>query len=290
MARPTFLITGATGFLGRRVVPRALTEGRVLAATSRPEAAVTGGEKVILDVTDRNSTLGTVARVAPDVILHLAAINPGQGDDETMRRVNVDGSRHVAEAAAASGARLVAVSTDVLHDGTAGPYRDDATPTPLDFYGRSKAEGEAAVLDALPSALVVRTSLMYAVDEMDRGTAGFARRLAAGEPLRLFTDVWRNPVWVETLADALVRLAATDASGTLNVAGSEAMTRETYALALLDYWGIDDLGRYESVRAADVSTSIPLDVRLDSSRAEALLWMTFPGVTDVLTTHPRGTD
>ncbi len=151
----------------------------------------------------------------------------------------------------------MAVSTDVLHDGTAGPYPDDATPTPLDIYGRSKAEGEAAVLDGLPSALVVRTSLMYAVDEMDRGTAGFARRLAAGEPLRLFTDVWRNPVWVETLADALVRLAATEASGILNVAGAEAMTRETYALALLDYWGIDDLGRYEPVRAADVSDHDP---------------------------------
>ncbi len=186
----TFLITGASGYLGRRLVRRAGTEGTVHSASSTDGAV--SAEAIAFDIADRDATLTAVVSLRPSVIIHAAAINPGQGDDDTMWRVNVTGSRNVAEAAVAVGARLVAVSTDVLHDGTAGPYTDDAPPTPINAYGRSKAEGEAAVLEIDPSAVAVRTSLMYGLDEMDRGTAGFAERLTNGETVRLFSDVLRG--------------------------------------------------------------------------------------------------
>ena len=75
------------------------------------------------------------------------------------------------------------------------------------------------MLSVYPSAVVVRTSLMYGLDEMDRGTAGFAERLGRGESLTLFSDVQRNPVQVDALADALVALCAIEYAGLLNVAG-----------------------------------------------------------------------
>ena len=237
---------------------------------------------MFLDVSDAEATIDTIVQVAPEVIIHLAAVNPGQGDDDDMWRVNAEGSAAVARGAMRARSRLVAVSTDVLHDGTAGPYGDQDAPTPLTAYGASKAAGERAILDTDPGALVVRTSLMYALDEMDRGTAGFARRLAGGERISLFTDVLRNPIWVETLADALVRLANTDASGTLNVAGAEAVTRERYAEMMLTFWGVDTAGGVDLVRASDVSDTIPLDVRLDSSLAEHLLGSALPGLSQVL--------
>ena len=199
-----------------------------------------------------------------------------------MQRVNVSGSHAVADAAHRHGARLVVISTDVLFDGTAAPYGDAATPTPINHYGRTKAEGEAEALTAHPDALAVRTSLMYATDEMDRGTQGFADMLAAGDRPRLFTDVVRNPIWVETLAEAVLRLAATDAAGTLNVAGETAMTRYEYAEAMLGFWGVDTDGRLDGVPAADVAPGVPRDLRLDSSTASGLIDMAFPGVPEVL--------
>ena len=215
------------------------------------------------------------------MIIHTAAINPGQGDDDAMWRVNVTGSRNVAEAAVTRGPASLPCPRTYSMTVPAGPYADNAPPTPINAYGRSKAEGEAAVLEVDPSAVAVRTSLMYGLDEMDRGTAGFADRLARGEVVRLFSDVLRNPIWVETLADALVRLAATDAVGTLNIAGAEAVTREDYGRRMLAFWGIDS-NRIESIRATDISDSTPLDVRLDSSKASSLLGIPFPGLTAVL--------
>jgi dTDP-4-dehydrorhamnose reductase len=204
-----------------------------------------------------------------------------------MWRVNADGARHIAAAATRVGARLIAMSTDVVHDGTSAPYADDAPANPINTYARTKAAAEDSILDIDPSAVVVRTSLMYGLDTMDRGTAEFADRLVRNETLQLFTDVVRNPIWVETLAQAIVRLADTDVSGLLNIAGRQAVTREDYARKLLAHWDIDDRGLIEPVRAAEISDTIPLDLRLDSTRAEELLGMPFPGVDEVLAGNRR---
>ena len=235
-----------------------------------------------MDIAQHAAVRELVEAIKPTAVVHAAALNPGQGSGEQMFRVNAEGARNVAEAAVAVGARLVAVSTDIVHDGTAGPYADDAPAAPINAYGRSKAAGEEAVIEVDPSAAVVRTSLMYGLDEMDRGTASFAQRLASGETLSLFSDVMRNPVHVEVLADALLRLTEMEYTGLLNVAGAQAMSREEFGRTMLAYWGVEREGLIRGVRATDVSDSIPVDVRLDSTRAEELLSMTFPGVDEVL--------
>lgn len=281
MDEPVFLITGAGGYLGRRLVARAESLGRVI-SVHRREPSAASGEVAIADVAERDAVLELVERMRPSAIVHAAAVNPGQGDEDTMERVNAGGSRNVAEAAKEVGARLVAVSTDIVHDGRAGPYTDDVVPTPINSYGRTKAAGEEAVLSVYPSAVVVRTSLMYGLDEMDRGTAGFAERLNRGETLSLFSDVQRNPVSVDVLADALLALCAVEYSGLLNVAGRQALTREEFGRKMLSYWGIESEGLIRPVQAREVSDSTPVDVRLISNRAEQLLGTTFPGVDEML--------
>lgn len=281
MDGPVILITGASGYLGRRVVALATGRARVCAVAHR-QAGEGAREGFAVDIADHAAVRELVEAIKPTAIVHAAALNPGQGSEEQMFRVNADGTRNVAEAAVEVGARLVAVSSDIVHDGTAGPYADDVPATPINAYGRSKAAGERVVFDLDPSAVVVRTSLMYGLDEMDRGTASFAERLARGEMLSLFSDVMRNAVQVDDLADALLRLTETDYSGLLNVAGAQALSREEFGRTMLSYWGVESEGLIRGVRATDISNSIPVDVRLDSTRAVELLSMTFPGVDEVL--------
>jgi len=286
VAEPVLLITGAGGYLGRRLVRRAAVQGTVYAAVHRRSPAAEAQDEISLDVTDRGDVLRAFAALRPDVTIHAAAVNPGQGDEASMWRVNLDGSRNVAEASRAVGARLIAVSTDMVHAGRTAPYGDDAPPSPINGYGRSKSAAEAAILTTHPGSAVVRPSLIYGLDEMDRGTAGFARRIAAGEPQVLFSDVIRSPVWVETLAEALIRLAGLDYSGVLNVAGRQALSREDFGRRMLEYWGVDGGNLIRSGRAADTSASIPQDLRLVVDRAEELLAMEFPGVDNVLAARP----
>ena len=209
MPESTYLITGATGYLGRRLVREAETRGRVYAASRHPATEAPVGIHVELDVSDRSKVLRVLTELRPTVIIHAAAVNPGQGDDTTMWEVNAEGSGHVAEGAREVGSRLVAISTDVVHDGKHGPYHDDDDANPINHYGRSKAAGETAILAHAPDTAVVRTSLMYGLDEMDRGTASFAERIKRREPQALFSDVLRNPIRVDTLAAAILRLVET---------------------------------------------------------------------------------
>lgn len=285
MAEGPIFITGATGYLGRRLVRRAALQHEVFAGTSKPYAQASAGEVTYLDVTDADLVRTVFAECEPAVVMHAAAVNPGQGTDDDMWKVNAEGSRIVAEACGELGIRLIAVSSDVVHDGTAAPYADDTAPSPVNAYGRSKAAGEEAIAAADPGATIVRTSLMYGLHQMDRGTAAFADLITRGQPVPLFTDVVRNPIWVETLAQALLRISEVDYAGTINVAGDQSTTREEYGRALLDYWNIDDEGLIEPTRAADVSADIPRDLRLDSARASGLLGMPFPGVTEILATR-----
>lgn len=281
------LITGASGYLGRRLVRSAIRDHEVIAVSHSGPSSQSPQGSLSMDVADRSAVANLVAHVRPTAIINTAAVNPGQGDDTTMSRVNVDGARNVAHAAVEAGVRLIHVSTDVVHDGTRGPYSDDVPPSPLQPYGMSKALGESEVQSIAPNATIVRPSLIYGVDEMDRGTAGFAEHIATGERLTLFADVLRNPIWVESLAEALIRFVHVDAPGVLNVAGRQVLSREDFGRKMLAYWNVPDNGLIDTGLAVNVSAAIPRDLRLVSSRAEALLDMSFPGVDDVLASHPR---
>ncbi len=199
-----------------------------------------------------------------------------------MEAVNVEGSRRMAAAAAEVRARWIHVSTDVVHDGRRAPYADDAEPTPVGAYPRSKADAERAVLEVLPEAVIVRTSLIYGLQEIDHGTRSFAERLRAAKPVRLFSDVLRQPIWVETLARALLGLAESRCSGHLNVAGSQVLSREHFGRRMLRWWGVEERSQVESVRASEVAPQVPRDLRLRLDRAREVLSTPLPGVDEVL--------
>ena len=281
-AKRTLLITGGSGYLGRHLTVRATDAFQVYTTYHTHPRQIKAGQPLPLDLTWRDDVLRVITTLAPQAIIHTAAINPGAGSEAEMMRVNATGARYVAEAAVAVGARLIHLSSDVIHSGRHAPYDDASPPTPLNGYARSKAAAEAAVAAVDPTAAMVRTSLIYGLSEIDSGTASFVARLQAGQPLVLFSDAVRQPIWVESLATALLKLLDQPWAGPLNVVGRQVLTREAFGRRMLAWWGIDTRGLLQTARAADLSDTIPLDLRLTVTRAEHLLHMTFPGVDEVL--------
>lgn len=277
------LVTGGSGFLGRRIVHRASDFETVLVGSWRhPDRVGPGPQRkaVVFDLGNEEETERRIIDLAPSAIVHTAAVNPG-GPEDRMEAVNARGSAAVARAATHLGCKLVHVSTDVVHNGSEAPYADDAPPKPLWVYGRTKAEGEAAVRRLCPDAVIVRTSLIYGLNEVDRVTSGFMERLQNGETLTLFTDQIRQPIWVETLAEALLELLRLPVSGFFNVAGSQALARNEIAERLLDFWSAPD-GKIELVRSADLGIQRPRDLRLDLSRARGTIQTSLPGMDAIL--------
>jgi dTDP-4-dehydrorhamnose reductase len=88
-----------------------------------------------------------------------------------------------------------------------------------------------------PAALIVRTSLIYDFDPANAQPAWMIRAIERGDPVTLYTDQYRCPTWVHTLADALLELAEMDNSGLLHVAGPDLISRYDLGVALLDALG-----------------------------------------------------
>lgn len=276
---PSLLVTGASGYLGRSVTARAARSGRHVIGAAFTHAAAVDVETLVLDLSDGEGAERRIVALGPAAIVHAAAVNPG-GPEDRMRPVNVGGTAAVARAAARLGCRLVHVSTDVVHDGRRAPYADDAPPSPLSLYARTKAEAEEVVLSTCPRAVIVRTSLIVGLEEIDRSTAGFAERCSRGDPLHLFTDQVRQPIHVDDLAGAVLELADGDVAGFLNVAGRQALTRAEIGRRMLSWWGVE--ADVREVRSSDLGLRQPTDLRLDLSRALEVLQTPLPGLDAVL--------
>jgi dTDP-4-dehydrorhamnose reductase len=270
---PRLLVTGGSGHLGGEVVRRAGAAGWGAAGTSyRAPGAVR------LDVRDAAAVEALVAGVAPDCVVHTAYLQDGPDAWAT----NAEGSANVARAAAACGARLIHISTDLVFDGRAGrPYTEAEEVNPLLEYGRSKAAAEAAVSERHPEAAIVRTSLIYG----GAGLSGHERRILdvvdGRADLAFFTDELRCPVHVTDLADALLDLAGTAHAGPLHLAGADGVSRYEMACLVATANG-RGMGHLRTTTSAGIVPERPRDCRLDCSRAAALLGRRLPGIREVL--------
>jgi len=270
------LVTGGAGYLGGELLRRA--PGAV-------GTAHTGAGDTRLDVRDAAAVERVVQSIRPDAVIHTAYARHGEGAWET----NVTGARNVALAAAAVGARLVHLSTDVVFAGDAGrPYVEADAPRPLTDYGRAKAEAEAAVRLAHPGAAIVRTSLIYGGPLPSPHERAVLSAVDGASGMAFFTDEIRCPVHVSDLADAVLELAGIPYAGPLHVAGCDAVSRHEFATLVAAAGGRDpELVR--RTRSADLPEPRPLDCRLDCARARALLSTRLRGVCEVLQGPSRST-
>jgi dTDP-4-dehydrorhamnose reductase len=272
------LVTGGSGYLGRHLVPLAASEVEVLAHTYFSQAPAAAPGARYLDVRNESDVMALVVDFEPHVIIHAA----GSSGRPTMEEVIEAGARNVSTAASRSGARLIHLSTDVIFGGRDAPYREEDTPDPLHAYGQAKARAER-VVRRHADHVIVRTSLIYGLQEMDHGTRWLVGGLRRGRPVTLFTDQMRNPVWVESLSNALLELAGLDYRGVLHVAGSQVLSRAQYGLRMLDWWGVDERATL-SLGPGD-GARWPADCTLNIGRARRMLHTPLPGVDEVLQAH-----
>ena len=213
-------------------------------------------------------------RLRPAGIVHCAALaNPDQCDaaPDTARRQNVDVPRAIARACHRRGLRLVSFSTDLVFDGAHPPYAEDAPARPILHYGRTKLDGENAVLEAAPEAVVVRIPLVAGAGYGPRGTASeaIAWALAAGRTVRLFTDQYRTPSDPDSIAGAVARLLRGVQRGRFHLGGRERLSRFELGQRVARLLGLPE-SAIAATRAADgpIGVTRPADVSLDSTRAE----------------------
>jgi dTDP-4-dehydrorhamnose reductase len=224
------LVTGANGMLGRDL--QSVLAGRQVTALGRAD----------LDVTDAAAVAAAVD--GHDLVVNCAAytrVDDAETHEREAYAVNATGAANVARACAATGARLVTISTDYVFDGNATePYAEDRPRDPVNAYGRTKAAGEELALAAHPTGTyVVRTAWLYGAHGPN-----FAQTML---DLAKTKDTWSvvddqlgQPTWTADLAARIVELIDAGApAGIYHGTNSGEATWFEFARAVLEESGLD---------------------------------------------------
>ena len=221
------LLTGAAGQLGKALI-----------ASRPPEVELIACSRGELDLADAEACRAAVQQHRPDWVLNAGAytaVDKAESEPELAAAVNAGAPAAFAEALAATGGRLLQVSTDFVFNGQQGsPYRAEQLLDPLGVYGATKAAGEAAAL-ALPGARVLRTSWVY-------GPVGknfcltmlrlHALKAAAGESLGVVADQVGCPTSTHTLAAACWRAIGVEGPRILHWSDAGAASWYDFAVAI----------------------------------------------------------
>lgn len=265
----TLLVTGASGLLGANLVMTARATGWHVVPVTH-QHPLRGG--VTLDLTDFAATQALVQQVRPQWVVHCAAaanVDWCEDHPAEAQRVNVEASAVLAAAAKQVGAGLIHLSTDAVFYGEdlAKRYHEDDTPNPPSVYGQTKWQAEQAVLNLLPSALVLRVNFYgwnfqpkYSLAEW------MLSKLERGERLPGFTDVTFCPMLANDLCEVMLALIAQCEqakrnhapvpNGIFHAVGGQALSKFDFAHAIARTFGLD-AGLIDATSFKDVALRAP---------------------------------
>lgn len=224
------LVTGAAGFIGRKLI---FDDSIVTFTDVMPSSHIRR-----LDVTDRAAVDDAFTRYAPDVVVNLAAMAGAElceRNPERAYEVNAKGAWNVAEACRIHGASLVHFSSSSVY-GTFGTVDESKPTVPFSVYGKTKLLGEQAVRASGCDAVVLRPfTVVGASPRRDLVIGKWADAVRRGQPMIVYSDTWRQYTpssYVIRVVKELANIGKTgyrglpfDMHGTLNVT-TEALAKE----------------------------------------------------------------
>jgi len=266
--RMNILITGGSGFLGRRVAASFARQGYTVLTPSHAQ----------MDITEPAMLNDWFSRNQPRFVLHCAAVSDTglcQKEPERTARINVEGSVNLAAVCARYGAKLIFCSSDQVYAGSSlpGPHREDHPLAPATAYAKQKLLAEQQCRALCPDTVILRLSWMYGVDSYPDEPGHLLKALcqALADPqLPLSWPLYdrRGITNVEEVVRNLPAVLNFPASVYNFGAGNDRDTYHTVKEVL------EQLGLYAALERLEPNlqafADAPRDIRMDGSLAKSL--------------------
>ena len=267
-----FLVTGASGNLGSYILRELRRSDLDVVAWSGSRTGKLFNPRLWpVNLANRDAVVDAFRKSRPAIVLHAAALSTVAacyGDPKSAKLINVDATKLLTELAAEANVRLLYVSTDLAFDGERGCYGEKDEPSPTSIYGQTKVRAERTVIQHAGHA-IVRISLLFGPTLIGQPSF-FDKQLDAlrGHGMvNLFSDEWRTPLSLLTVARGLVQIAQSDYCGLLHMGGPERMSRWEAGQRLAGALDLDGKSLVPTQRSSTPSMEPrPRDVSLNSSR------------------------
>lgn len=228
--------------LGANLVATARDRHEVVATCYENDIEFDGVQTLCGDLSVPGTAAQIMEQCRPQWVVHCAAatqVDACERDPDMADRLNCKMAASVAEAAWALDARLIHISTDAVFDGERGGYSEADEPNPISIYGRSKLDGEQAVVEAHPQATIVRTNF-YGWNLLPKQSLAewFLAHLEVEKPCQGFSDVWVSILLVNDLAGILLDLLEKDLPGLYHVGSSDCVSKYEFGISLARVFGL----------------------------------------------------
>ncbi len=240
------LITGANGLLGQHLVKLLLdTTTHDIIATGKGEARFAFQDSRLhyfaLDITDGMAVNLLLQKLQPDTIIHCAALTQVDECEQHPIKaweINVTATRFIVDAAKKINAFIIFVSTDFVFDGIHGPYKEADIVNPVSYYGSTKVAAEKAVQQSGLQYAIVRTCLLYGYilfGNRSNIVSWVKENLEQGKNIKVVSDQWRTPTFVEDLAKGILLIVEKNAVGLFHISGKDFLNPYDMAITTADY-------------------------------------------------------
>ncbi len=266
------LITGASGLLGVNLALQASNLGHDVLGwindTVLPHAPFTVAQVNLLE---KERIEQQINLFAPQLIIHCAALanlEAAEADPELAAQLNREVPGVIAAISAKNDIRLIHISTDAVFDGQRSNYQESDTPSPLSVYARTKLEGENAVRDANPQALIARVNFYGWSLSGTRSLAEFFfNNLSEKNAIRGFKNVFYRPLYIRQLGSLLFELASHSLQGVYHVLSHETTNKYDFAVSLAEKFDFDS-SLISPISVADAGLKAVRSPNLDLSVAK----------------------
>ncbi len=272
------MVTGVAGQLGHDVV-------KELAAH---HIEWIGTDASALDITDKVAVYNYIHKEKPDGVIHCAAytaVDKAEDDEDTCYAVNVEGTKYIAEACKAVGAKLMYISTDYVFPGTGeNYYATDAPKGPTNVYGKTKLDGELVVQELLDEYFIVRISWVFG-SHGNNFVKTMLRLSETKTEISVVGDQIGGPTYTYDLAKLLVAMIQSDKYGVYHAPNEGVCSWAEFAREIFRLANKNVI--VHSVSSADYPTRAkrPLNSRLDTSNLEANGFAKLPRWEDALSRY-----
>ena len=228
------LVTGAKGQLGTDLMNELEKRGIESIGVDVQE----------MDITDKEACMRVISESKADAVIHCAAytaVDAAEDNVDLCRKINGEGTRNVALACQATGAKLMYISTDYVFDGQGTrPWEPDDSRSPLNVYGQTKYEGELAVEELVEKFFTVRIAWGFGV----AGKNFIKTMLRLGKErgaVSVVDDQVGSPTYTYDLARLLVDMIQTDYYGRYHATNEGFCSWYEFACEIFRQAGMDEV-------------------------------------------------
>lgn len=269
------LVTGASGLIGRQVTRDLVAENFDVYScyhTDRPEFGI----ETQLDLTKKEKIESILQSIKPEVVIHLAAITDVdmcETQKELAHLVNAKATEILAVESARHNSFFVYLSTDYVFNGKNSMSNETDMPDPVNFYGRSKLDGEIALSNFTSSYSIIRTSTPFGLHRKKKSFPLWIKEnLELKKEIPVLVDQFTSPTFVPNLSKMLIEVAIKQIRGTIHLAGSTRISRYEFARIIADKLNLDsDLLKPIKIAEMKWVAKRPQDSSLNVSKALQIL-------------------